>query len=117
MPGQQHLIAQNGQQQSGAAIQRITRSRDLPGYLQAFLIASKVNGLSPVTLKGYEYMIGKFISFSLKLGLTKPADITVDDVRLFMLKLQETNSPQSVHDYYRPKALLQLVGRRGCIKG
>lgn len=79
----------------------ITRSRDLPGYLQAFLIASKVNGLSPVTIKGYEYMIGKFINFCLELGLNNPSEITADDVRLFLLKLQETNKPQSVHDYYR----------------
>ena len=47
-------------------------------------------------------MIGKFVSFCFGLGLTKPVDVTADDVRLFMLKLQETNSSQSVHDYYRP---------------
>ena len=102
MPTLEHLIVQNGQQQSGAAIQRFTRSRDLPGYLQTFLIASKVNGLSPVTLKGYEYMIGKFVSFCLGMGLSDPGEVMADDVRLFMLKLQETNNSQSVHDYYRP---------------
>jgi len=102
VPTLEHLIVQNGQQQSGAAIQRFTRSRDLPGYLQTFLIASKVNGLSPVTLKGYEYMIGKFVSFCLGMGLSDPVKVTADDVRLFMLKLQETNNSQSVHDYYRP---------------
>ena len=101
VPARGRLTAQNGQQQSGAAIHRITRSRDLPGYLQAFLIASKVNGLAPVTLKGYEYMIGKFVSFCLELGLTSPADVNTDDVRLFILKLQEKNKSQSLHDYYR----------------
>ncbi len=95
------LTGKNGEQQSGTAIQRITRTRDLPGYLQAFLIASKVNGLSPVTLKGYRYMIGKFISFYLELGPTNPAEVNADDVHLFILKLQESNNPQSVHDYYR----------------
>jgi integrase/recombinase XerC len=100
-PAQQHLTAQGNQQQSRTAIQRITNSHDLSSYLQAFLIASKVNGLSPVTLKGYEYMIGKFVFFCFDLGLSDPKEVTADDVRLFMLKLQETNSSQSIHDYYR----------------
>jgi integrase/recombinase XerC len=101
IPALTRLTGQNGSPRNGAAIQRITRSRDLPGSLQAFLIASKVNGLSPKTLKGYEYLIGKFVSFCLELGLTNPAEVTVDDVRLFILKLQERNNSQSLHDYYR----------------
>jgi integrase/recombinase XerC len=95
------LTVTNGEQKSGAAIQRITRTRDLPGYLQAFLIASKVNGLSPVTLRGSEYMISTFVSFCFDLGLSDPKKATADDVRLFMLKLQETNNSQSIYDYYR----------------
>jgi len=50
--------------------------------------------LLPVTIEGYRYYIGKFISFCLELNLTDPAEVEVDDVRLFMLKLKETNSPQ-----------------------
>ena len=101
VPALDRLTGSNGSPKNGAAIQRITRRRDLPGYLQSFLLTTKVNGLAPKTIQGYEYMIGKFVSFCLELGLTDPTEVTADDVRLFILNLQETNNPQSVHDYYR----------------
>jgi site-specific recombinase XerD len=46
-------------------------------------------------------MIGKFVSFCLELGITKPADVTVDDVRLFILRLQDRNTSVSIYDYYK----------------
>jgi len=82
-------------------IERLAGAKDLPGYLQAFLIASKVNGLSPKALKGYEYKIGVFISFCHSLGVTDPPQVTVDDVRQFILHRQENNNSVSVSDYYK----------------
>lgn len=83
-------------------IERLSGAKDLKGYLKTFLLTCKVNELSPHTIFGYNYKIGAFISFCHSLGVTDPAKTTVDDVRQFILRLQEHhNKAVSVYDYYK----------------
>jgi len=82
-------------------IERLAGAKDLRGYLKAFLLTCKVNELSPHTIECYDYKIGAFISFCHSLGVNDPAQVTVDDVRQFILHLQENNNSVSVSDYYK----------------
>ncbi len=83
------------------ALRLLTTENNLAGQHQAFLLACKVDGLSPATISYYDYQIGRCVSFLYKLKLTDAQDITAQHIRLFLLKLQETNCPNSIHDYYR----------------
>lgn len=69
----------------------------LTTQLNAFLISCRVDGLSPATLKNYQYQLGRFVKFCLE---AEEKD-TTQQIRLFLLKLRETNSPVSVGDYYK----------------
>lgn len=71
----------------------------LTAQFQGFLLSCRVDGLSPFTLKAYEYQIGKFIRFCSNIGARAP--IEAQHIRLFLLKLKETNNPTSVGDYYK----------------
>ena len=82
-------------------IERLAGAKDFEGYLRTFLLTCKVNELSPHTIECYEYKIGVFISFCHSLGVTDPAQVTADDVRQFILHLQENNNSVSVSDYYK----------------
>lgn len=77
------------------------RRGDLTAYLQVFLLTCKVDGLSPATLRDYKQKIGAFAAFCSGLGVKNPKRLTASDVRMFLAKLRETNSPISVGDYYR----------------
>ncbi len=87
-----------------SALEHMIALGDLNGQLKAFLLSCKVDELSPVTIKDYEQKIGAFVKFCLEIGAVAPSEVTVNHVRMFLLKLQERCSPISVHDYY------------GCIK-
>lgn len=73
----------------------------LTTQLNAFLLSCRVDGLSPATLKNYQYQVGKFVSFCLEANQTDAQSIIAQHVRLFLIKLQETNSPVSVGDYHK----------------
>lgn len=79
----------------------LTASTSLENQAKVFLIACRVNGLSPNTLKGYAYMLNRFLSFCLELKVKDVRKFTVNHARLFILRLQETNQAVSVGDYFR----------------
>jgi len=76
-------------------------SKGLRGHLDLFLIASKVDGLAGSTLKFYRYQLGRFVDFCIVQCVTEAQDITPSLVRLFFLKLQESNNPFSVLTYHK----------------
>jgi len=83
-------------------VERIASARGLKGYLKTFLLTCKVNELSHHTIDDYNYKIGAFISYCISLGVDDPAQITPDDIRQFILHLQENNnSSASVYGYYK----------------
>jgi len=83
-------------------VERIAGARGLKGYLKTFLLTCKVNELSPHTIDDYNYKIGVFISNCISLGVDDPTQVTPDDIRQFILYLQErNNSSASVHGYYK----------------
>ncbi|HEY78287.1 MAG TPA: site-specific integrase, partial [Dehalococcoidia bacterium] len=83
-------------------VERIAGARGLKGYLKTFLLTCKVNELSPDTIDDYNYKIGVFISYCISLGVDDPTQVTPDDIRQFILHLQErNNSSASVYGYYK----------------
>jgi integrase/recombinase XerC len=79
----------------------MTTSSSIEKQAKVFLIACKVNGLSPNTLRDYAYKLNRFNSFCLELKVHDVKKFTVNHARLFILRLQETNQPVSVGDYFR----------------
>lgn len=73
----------------------------LTTQLNAFILSCQVDGLSPATLKNYRYQLDRFVSFCIKLNQDDAHYITSHHLRLFLARLQETNSPVSVRDYYK----------------
>ena len=76
----------------------LIKGKSLKNYLQLFLLSCKVTGLSPRSLDFYRDKINRFIRF---VGEVNIEEIEASHIRLFLLKLQETNCPMSIHDYYR----------------
>ena len=83
-----------------SALEHMIALGDLNGQLKAFLLSCKVDELSPVTIRDYEQKIGSFVSFCSGIGADAPSEVTVNHVRMFLLKLQERCKPHSIHDYY-----------------
>lgn len=96
----EHMNHQTSQIGSLSALEHMIAQGDLNGHLKAFLLSCKVDELSPATLRDYEQKIGAFVSFCSEIGATAPNQVTVNHVRMFLLKLQERCRPHSVHDYY-----------------
>jgi site-specific recombinase XerD len=83
-----------------SSLDHITITKGLQSQFDLFLLASRVNGLSPATLAGYRERVGKFLNFCNQSGLADAHDITTHHVRAYLAYRQEINSPTSVHDYY-----------------
>lgn len=98
----EHMNHQTSQIGSLSALEHMIALGDLNGQLKAFLLSCKVDDLSPATLKDYEQKIGAFVSFCSKISGTRvpPSEVTVNHVRMFLLKLQDRCKPHSIHDYY-----------------
>jgi len=96
-----HLIADKTQTQALSALHHLIAQNDLNGQLEAFLLTCKVEELSPATLHYYRYQAGAFVRFCASMGTRVPTEVTPDHIRLFLLKLQETNNRTSINDYYR----------------
>lgn len=77
----------------------LTASSGLKGQLNMFLLSCKVDGLSPVTIANYAYMVGSFVE-SCPPDISA-AKITVNHVRMFLLALQERCRPRTVQSYYK----------------
>ncbi|MBA7590797.1 Tyrosine recombinase XerC [subsurface metagenome] len=96
-----HLTTDKTQIGAVSGLDHLTTQNNFEGWLQAFLLSCRVDGLSPATLKNYQYQLGRFASFCLKSKIGARAPIDAQQIRLFFLKLRETNSPISVGDYYK----------------
>jgi len=96
----EHMNVNFSQIGSLSALEHMIALGDLNGQLKAFLLSCKVDDLSPVTLKDYEQKIGTFVSFCSDIGARAPNEVTVNHVRMFLLKLQDRCKPHSIHDYY-----------------
>jgi len=96
-----HLTGDKVQIRGLSGLHHLTGRNDLTRHFQGFLLACKVDGLSPRTLADYQYKIGAFVDYCTSQGISEPKKLTVTGIRLFMLKLQEKNAPVSVSDYYR----------------
>lgn len=97
-----YLLTDNkAQLQAKASLYHLTASTELERQFKTFLLACKVAGLSPYTIHDYEYQIGRFVRFCLEQQVADGRNVTTTHIRLFFLKLQETNNPISVSDYYK----------------
>lgn len=96
-----HLTHNKIQVGGVSALDHLISKNDLSGQLQAFLLSCRVDELSSATLSYYSYQVGAFVRFCLEAGRTDAQHITAEHIRLFLLKLQETNNKTSVYDYYR----------------
>ncbi|AOV98736.1 tyrosine-type recombinase/integrase [Dehalococcoides mccartyi] len=95
------LSTQKSHDCSNIASYLLTAENNLEKSLASFLLVCKVVQLSPATIHNYSYMVGKFIAFCSRNGVIKPPQITQLVVCLFIQELQETNSAQSVLDYFK----------------
>jgi integrase/recombinase XerC len=95
------LIAQNLHDGSLSSLHHLIAQNTLEGQLEALLVTCQVEGLSPHTLNYYRYQVGAFIRFCRQFDITEPGQVTADEIRLFILSLQQHNNPVSVHDYFR----------------
>lgn len=95
-----HLTGKSTQIGGISALDHLT-GKSFEHQLGGFLLSCKVDELSPDTIKYYSYTLGAFIKFSYELGVHRAQDVTTHHIRLFILSLQETNIPISVHAYYR----------------
>ena len=95
------LIPALTQARGTSELQQLVRCKDLAGHLAGFLLAGKVQGLSPDTLKAYRGLVGYFIRFLERGGVTQPDQVAPDHIRLFLLKQQQTCNSISIRTYYR----------------
>ena len=73
---------------------------NLENHLKLFILTCQVNNLSPRTVSDYAQKIGSCISFFERQGITAPAKVNANHIRLFLLDAQQRCKPVSVHDYY-----------------
>jgi len=96
-----HLTTRGSRDGAVSALDLLTVSKSLNRQLEVFILACRVNGLSPATLHNYSYQLGRFVSYCSESGLADAHDITAHHVRAYLLSLQETMGPVSVQDYYK----------------
>jgi len=96
-----HLTASGSHEGTLANLYHLTSQKTLEGQLAAFLLTCKVGGLQPSTIAYYRYQIGRFVNFCRELEIEEPSGLSAAAVRLFINHLQQSNGPQSIHDYYR----------------
>lgn len=96
-----HLTPHNNQIRAVSGLDLLTAPKGLPRQVDAFLLSCKVEGLAPATLKNYQYQLGVFVKYCYQIDLTPGGEVTTQQIRLFLLNLQQTNNPVSVGDYYK----------------
>ena len=92
-----HLTTNKFQIGSLSGLDHLTTQKSLATQLNTFLLSCRVDGLSPATLRAYQYQLGRFVKFCLEANEKD----TTQQIRLFLLKLRETNNSISVSDYYK----------------
>ena len=84
------LTSGNAQAQVMPTLEQLIAQENLEGYFAAFLIACKVEGLSPASIASYKKLSGHFVKFISSLGITHPKQLNTTHVRMFLLKKQES---------------------------
>jgi site-specific recombinase XerD len=95
------LITQEDQAQSLSKLHLLTSLDQLGRQLELFLLAGKVSGLSDSTMVFYRHRLGAFVHFCRENQVHAIDAVTANHVRYFLLGLQKTNNPISVHSYFR----------------
>lgn len=81
--------------------ERFVKEKNIAGQYASFMLANEISGLTESTMRYYEQKVGKFIEFCINLGVYDITQIEPSHIRLFMLKIKETNNPMSRHDFHR----------------
>lgn len=96
-----HLTINKTQIGSLSALHHLTDKSDLEAHLEAFLVSCRVDELSPRTLVDYRYKLSVFTKFCRSQGIGRLSHVSVQCIRMFLLKIQEKNQAISVSDYYK----------------
>lgn len=96
-----HLTNNKTQIGDISGLDLLTASKNLATQLKTFLLACKVNEISEATLVGYQYKLARFTKFCFEADCDDAQSITAHHIRLFLLKIQETNNPISASDYHK----------------
>jgi len=92
--------------------------KGLEGHLQAFLLTCRVDNFSKYTIRDYEHKIGQFVRFAASIGIHEVEQVTVDHVRLFLLKQKETCNAVTIYNHYRNlKRFFNWLVEEGRIRG
>ena len=67
---------------------------------QAFILACRVD-LLPKSVKVYTYQVGRFIRYCMENEIIDAGVVKVENVRMFYIRMQETNNPTSIRNYHR----------------
>ena len=99
----EHLPIEKLQAQATPAIDVLLVQSEMSDKLRRYLISCQVEGKSAATTGIYTYTITSFIRFlEENLPTLSLSTISTDDVRLFLLSLQNRNlSPSTVQSHYR----------------
>jgi len=89
------------QLQPEAIGQRLTSLNNLISQVKTFLIACKVEELSPATLYFYDYRLQSLLSFCSEHGIYDARDFTADLFREYLIQLQDRLSKIGVSGYYK----------------
>lgn len=80
----------------------ISKSGDIQYWLQIYLHACRSRNLSPGTVEFYEKKLNAFLHFCSDLAITDITQINADNIRQFLIYLEERkHKPAGVHCYYR----------------
>jgi len=94
-------VISNVPPQTQMALVRLISQETLEGCLAAFLLACKVEELSPSTISSYSQFLGDFVKNAAALGITQPKQLTFSHISKLLQKKQETCSPVSIYAHYR----------------
>jgi integrase/recombinase XerD len=102
-------------------VQRIIL-KDQEAYLltlvEAFLIDRKAAGLSKRTVEFYDEKLQSFVSFCERRAIERVTQVTADELRRWLLELQERHTPGGCFAHYRAvRAFLLWVEREGELEG
>ena len=88
--------------QATAHMLDVYKNDDLQSWIEIFLHGCRSRNLAPGTIKFYRMKLNIFVQFSSDLAITNISQITADNIRQFLIYLQERkHKPAGVHCFYR----------------
>lgn len=80
----------------------VYQADELPDWLDMFLYACRSRNLTKGTIEFYRKKLDAFLKFCSDLAITNISQISADDIRQFLIALDEKgHKPAGVHCYYR----------------